>query len=67
MNAQTKVTAVVLDKPDGGPAFDFSYSFMALLFNAFAGNAVLPIALVLLWSGCTGLGFCVGTLTGGGN
>ena len=38
---------------------------MGVVLSVFVGGAVLPIAFVLFWSGCTALGACVGTITGG--
>ena len=46
-------------------AASISYNFMGTILSVFVGGAVLPVAFVLFWGGCTALGACVGTLTGG--
>lgn len=46
-------------------AASISYNFVGSILSVFVGGAVLPIAFALFWSGCTALGACAGTLTGG--
>lgn len=38
---------------------------MGTVLSVFVGGAVLPVAFVLFWGGCTALGACMGTLLGG--